>query len=57
MWFEESVIYQVYPLGFCGAPDKNDGCTVSRILKVEDYIPHLVKMNINAVYFCPVFES
>lgn len=57
MWFEESVIYQIYPLGFCGAPEKNDGILTSRILKVVDYIPHLVKMNISAVYFCPVFES
>lgn len=57
MWFEESVIYQIYPLGFCGAPDTNDGVLTSRILKAAEYIPHLVKMNINAVYFCPVFES
>lgn len=57
MWFEESVIYQIYPFGFCGAPARNDGCLSSRILNVIDYIPHLVKMNINAVYFCPVFES
>jgi len=57
MWFEESVIYQIYPLVFCGAPKKNDGCLSPRILKVIDYIAHLVKMNINAVYFCPVFES
>lgn len=57
MWFNESVIYQIYPLGFCGAPDINDGITEHRILKVIDYIPHLVKMNIDSVYFCPVFES
>ncbi len=57
MWFNESVIYQIYPFGFCGAPDTNDGCTQPRVLKVIDYIPHLVKMNIDAVYFCPVFES
>lgn len=57
MWFHESVIYQIYPLGFCGAPENNDGALVSRILKVEEIIPHLVKLNVNAVYFCPVFES
>ena len=57
MWFEKSVIYQIYPFGFCGAPAKNDGVLVSRILKVIDYIPHLKKLNIDAVYFCPVFES
>ncbi len=57
MWFEESVIYQIYPLGFCGAPRENDGILKSRILKVADLIPHLTHLNVNAVYFCPVFES
>ncbi len=57
MWFEESVIYQIYPFGFCGAPQVNDGVEKNRILKVLDIIPHLVKLNINAVYLCPIFES
>ncbi len=57
MWFEESVIYQIYPFGFCGAPRVNDGVEESRILKVLDYIPHLKSLNIDAVYFCPIFES
>ncbi len=57
MWFEESVIYQIYPLGFCGAPAENDGVCISRILKVLEFIPHIKKLNVNAVYFCPVFES
>lgn len=57
MWYYESVIYQIYPLGFCGAPQFNDGNLTPRILKVKDLIPHLLKLNINAVYFCPVFES
>jgi len=57
MWYNESVIYQIYPFGFCGAPDKNDGIEEARILKVAEYIPHLKKLNVNAVYFCPVFES
>jgi len=57
MWFEESVIYQIYPFGFCGAPEQNDGILESRVLKVIDWIPHLVKLGVNALYFCPVFES
>ena len=57
MWAYESVFYQIYPLGFCGAPFENDGVLEHRILKVLDWIPHLKKMNINAVYFSPVFES
>ncbi len=57
MWAYESVFYQIYPLGFCGAPFENDGVQESRILKVEEWIPHMKKLNVNAVYFSPVFES
>lgn len=57
MWAYETVFYQIYPLGFCGAPFENDNVTVHRIKKAEDWIPHLRKLNIGAVYFCPVFES
>jgi cyclomaltodextrinase len=57
MWYEESVIYQIYPFGFCGAPSENDGMTVSRIRKVLDWIPHLEKLGITAVYFCPIWQS
>ncbi|MBQ8147159.1 MAG: alpha-glucosidase C-terminal domain-containing protein [Lachnospiraceae bacterium] len=57
MWAYESVFYQIYPLGFCGAPFENDGVQESRILKVIDWIPHMQKLGINAIYFSPVFES
>ena len=57
MWFESSVFYQIYPLGFCGAPFENDGVLEHRILKVIDWIPHMKKLGINAIYFSPVFES
>ena len=57
MWAEESVFYQIYPLGLCGAPFHNDGKLEHRILKVIDWIPHMRKLGINAIYFCPVFES
>ncbi len=57
MWAYESVFYQIYPLGFCGSPFENDGILKSRILKVNDWIDHMQKMGIGAVYFSPVFES
>ncbi|MCM1498823.1 MAG: alpha-amylase family glycosyl hydrolase [Clostridium sp.] len=57
MWAYESVFYQIYPLGFCGAPFENDGKQESRILKVIDWIPHIGKLGANAIYFSPVFES
>lgn len=57
MWSYESVFYQIYPLGFCGAPFENDGVPAHRILKVNDWIPHIKKLGANAIYFSPVFES
>lgn len=57
MWAYESVFYQIYPLGFCGAPFENDGVLEHRIRKIADWIPHMKKLGINAVYFSPLFES
>ena len=57
MWAYESVFYQIYPLGFCGAPYENDGVLTSRIKKVVEWIPHMKKLGVNAIYFSPVFES
>ena len=57
MWAYESVFYQIYPLGFCGAPFENDGVEKSRILKVKEWIPHIRGIGADAIYFSPVFES
>lgn len=57
MWAYESVFYQIYPLGFCGAPFENDGKEQPRIRKVLDWIPHIQQLGANAIYFSPVFES
>ena len=35
-WYENAVMYHIYPLGFCGAPFENDGVTTHKIKKVED---------------------
>ena len=57
MWAYESVFYQIYPLGFCGAPFENDGVLEHRIEKVNDWIPHIKKLGADAIYFSPVFAS
>ena len=57
MWAYDSVFYQIYPLGMCGAPFENDGVLTHRILSVLDWIPHLTKLGVNAVYFSPLWES
>lgn len=57
MWAYESVFYQIYPIGFCGAPFENDGVLEHRILKVKEWIPHMKRLGVNALYLSPVFES
>ncbi|MGM9552591.1 MAG: alpha-amylase family glycosyl hydrolase [Clostridia bacterium] len=57
MWAYESVFYQIYPLGLCGAPFENDSVPQSRITKLIPWAEHIKKVGANAVYFCPIFES
>lgn len=57
MWAFENVFYQIYTLGFCGAPFENDGILEHRILKVLDYIPHLKRLGVKCVLFNPLFEA
>ena len=56
MWFEESVIYQIYPLGLCGAL-KGGTPEEHKILKVIDLIPHIKKTGATCVLFNPLFAS
>ena len=57
MWAYESLFYQIYPLGFCGASYENDGNVTNGIKKMQEWIPHIKKTGANAIYFSPVFES
>lgn len=57
MWLNNSIIYQIYPIGFCGAPYHNDGVCEPRIRKVMDWADYLQELGIGAVLFNPVFES
>ena len=63
MWFDEAVIYQIYPLGLCGAPLVNNGgeCEEEagnhRILRILDWIDHIKSMGMSCVLFNPLFES
>ena len=58
MWFDESVFYQIYPLGFCGAERENDfGDVRHRLGKIQAEIPRLKALGVTAVLFNPLFES
>ena len=58
-WACDSVFYHIYPLGFCGAPLKNDFCSpvTPRLEKLTDWLGHLRDLGINALYLGPLFES
>ena len=56
-------MYQIYPLGLCGAPLVNNGgeCEEEagnhRILRILDWIDHIKSMGMSCVLFNPLFES
>ncbi len=55
---EEGIFYHIYPLGFCGAPEKNQGeAPKNRLEKIEKWIPHMKSLGINCLYLGPVFQS
>ena len=58
-WFESSFVYQIYPLGLCGAPYENDGVLEHRLLKLVDdgWVDHMAKMGVTCLLLNPVFES
>ena len=56
-YINESIIYNIYPLGFCGAPRDNDHQLNYRLDKIYDCIDHFKRLGINALVFNPLFES
>jgi glycosidase len=58
-WAREAIFYHIYPLGFCGAPERNDFCAagVPRLDKIRGWIGHLRDLGVTALYLGPVFES
>ena len=57
MWFDSANIYQIYPLGLCGAPEYNDGVPAHRIRRLLDWVEHIRGLNMTCVLFNPLFES
>ncbi|MCL1831480.1 MAG: alpha-amylase family glycosyl hydrolase [Oscillospiraceae bacterium] len=61
-WYDNAVIYQIYPIGYCGVERRNPFKYVpaegeGRILRVIDHIPEIKRLGFNAVMFNPLFES
>lgn len=57
MWAYNSVFYQIYPIGFCGAPTQNDGECVPRIRKLLDWSGYLQELGVDSILLNPIFES
>lgn len=57
MWAYKGVFYQIYPIGFCGAPYANDGVYAPRIRKLMDWSSYLKDLGIDAIILNPIFES
>ena len=57
MWAYNSIFYQIYPIGFCGAPVYNDGVCVPRIRKLMDWSEYLQTLGVDSILLNPIFES
>ena len=58
-WYNECLFYHIYPIGAFDAPKNNEGDATEgrRILQLKDWIPHLEKLGVGAIYIGPIFES
>lgn len=67
-WVREAICWQVYPLGFCGAPREREDLeaasygsggqsVVHRLGRIEGWLDHLVSLGANVLLLNPLFDS
>ncbi len=58
-WAQDAFFYHIYPLGLCGAPERNDfkAPPAARLEKLYGWLDHLRQLGVNALYLGPLFES
>ncbi len=58
-WAWQSVFYHIYPLGLCGAPERNDfrSAPCPRLDLLHGWLDHIQGLGANALYLGPIFES
>ncbi|GAB2538307.1 alpha-amylase family glycosyl hydrolase [Brachybacterium huguangmaarense] len=68
-WLRDAIAWQVYPLGFCGAPPVRDDLDAStygtaagenvvhRLGRVTGWLDHLVSLGANVLILNPIFDS
>ncbi len=57
MWAYKGIFYQIYPIGFGGAPTANDGITVSRITKIAQWADYFKELGVDSILLNPIFDS
>jgi cyclomaltodextrinase len=58
-WASDSIFYHVYPLGYCGAPRRNDlsSESVPRLDRLTSDLDRISSLGFTALYLGPAFES
>jgi glycosidase len=68
-WIRDAICWQVYPLGFCGAPRHREDLTgegyggaegenvVHRLSRLDGWLDHLVGLGANVLLLNPIFDS
>src|SRR5690606_1113195 len=68
-WVRDAICWQVYPLGFCGAPRHREDLTgetyggadgenvVHRLRRLAGWLDHLVALGANVLLLNPIFDS
>ncbi|NMB89471.1 MAG: alpha-amylase [Chloroflexi bacterium] len=58
-WANDAIFYHIYPLGLCGAPQRNDFTSppVPRLEQVYSWLDHIQYLGANTLYLGPLFES
>jgi cyclomaltodextrinase / maltogenic alpha-amylase / neopullulanase len=60
-WVEHAVLWQVYPLGFTGAPARSgnfgDGPVIRRLGRLEAWLDYAIELGVSGLALGPVFAS
>ena len=57
-WFDEAIIYHIYPIGLSDSPKINSyKVDEHRLNKITPWISHIKKLGCTALYIGPLFES
>ena len=58
-FIHEGFVYHIYPLGLCGAPNRNDfhSKPQNRLDYIHQWIDHIKNLGVTIVYIGPIFES